>query len=216
LGSEDGYRMRVLVMETAVEAAEPAIEALVAAGHEDVRCHEPREQAFPCAGLSGRTAACPVTSTAIDVALTVRAHPRSQPAPLEDGVSCALRSHIPLVVAGSTALHPYGAFVTEVVERADRDALVRACERAAVAPLARHSEVALDAWERTLANHDRSAAGSSVTVTRAHGGLLVTVDSPHTLDRSTMDMGSVRILAALRELDTASRSIDIHVLQPQR
>lgn len=204
--------MKVLVMETASEAADHAVEALVAAGHDVVRCHERGERAFPCAGLAGHTAACPVTSQEIDVALTVRSHPRSQPAPLEDGVSCALRHHIPLVVAGHTALNPFEDFACEVVDDGD---LVAACERAAVAALRQHSEIAGSAWDRTLSNRGISTDGSSVSVTRNRGGLVVTVTSGVPVERSTLDMASVRMLAALREIDTESRAVDVRVLQPQ-
>ncbi|MFN8035606.1 MAG: hypothetical protein U0V73_06715 [Acidimicrobiia bacterium] len=212
VGSEDGERMRVLVTETTVDAAGPAIEALVAAGHEVVRCHEPGAPAFPCAGLTGRSAACPVADTAIDVALTVRSHPRSQPAPLEDGAICALRRHVPLVVTGSTALHPFGEFATEVVPKADARSLVDACERAALAPLPHHTAVATQAWEATLANHDLDPSGSSIVVTRVHGGLLVAIEPGPEMTRPMIDMASVRVLAALRAIDTESRAIDVRVL----
>ena len=57
--------------------------------------------AFPCSALTDD--GCPLRRNIVDVALTVRQRPRSQPAPQEDGVTCALRTHVPLVVAGATA-----------------------------------------------------------------------------------------------------------------
>jgi len=40
--------------------------------------------------------------------------PRSQPAPQEGGVACALRPHIPVVVAGRTVLNPYDDYAAEI------------------------------------------------------------------------------------------------------
>lgn len=203
--------MKVLVLETMAEAADGAVEALVAAGHEVVRCHEPGEHhAFPCVGLVGATPACAVTEHAVDVALTVRSNPRSQPAPLEDGVSCALRHHIPLVVAGRTALHPFEDFATVVVHDGN---VVEGCERAATAPLRRHSEVARQAWDRTLSTRGIPTGASTVAVTRQQGGLLVSVESDTPVERSTVDMASARMLAAVREIDTVSRAVDVRVVQ---
>ena len=49
------------------------------------------------------------------------------PTPFEDGVSCALRHHVPLVVAGTTALNPFDDWTTVT---AGDDDIVEACERA--------------------------------------------------------------------------------------
>src|SRR5690242_12699657 len=165
--------LRVLVLESERGPADVAIDHLRAAGHEVLRCHEPGATAFPCNGLVDHEH-CPVRASAVDVALTVRPQPRSQPAPHEDGVSCALERHIPVVVAGSTARNPFADYATAFVDGTDRD-LVAAVENAAAAPLPRHGAVAADALHETAVARGVDLVGAAVSVRRARGGLVVTV-----------------------------------------
>ena len=197
-------RLRVLVLESERGAADTAITDLRDAGHEVLRCHEPGDPAFPCKALTDD--GCPVRTAPIDVALTVRSRPRSQPAPHEDGVTCALERHIPLVVAGSAVLDPFTDFATEVVERSGD--VVQACRRAASAPLARHGEAAREAVATVLALHGVEAE-AHVTVHRRFGGLHVVVDGVAPLDHSVKGMASVRAISALRKLDRDARGIDV-------
>lgn len=197
--------MKVLVMEAEEGTAGAVIDQLRAAGHEVLRCHD-GGPAFPCLGLAGETR-CPVSEVGVDVAVTVRANPRSQPTPLEDGVVCALRQHVPLVVAGRVVLNPYGDWAAEAVEDGD---VVGAVERAAAAPLRRHGEVAQAAWDATLDARGLERRGA-VTVQRREGGLVVTVALTDPIDRDAADMASVRMLAALRELDPYSARVDLRV-----
>src|SRR5438552_4030387 len=127
--------LNVLVVESERGAAEVAREKLVAAGHTVLRCHEPGAAAFPCNALV-KDRQCPLDAAVIDVALDVRSRPRSQPAPQEDGVVCALRHHIPVVVAGPEVLNPYDGYAVVLGRTSD---VVEACERAAHAPLHEHT-----------------------------------------------------------------------------
>ena len=68
--------MKVLVLEAEPGAAADSIARLEASGHEVVRCHEAGDAAFPCAGLHADRA-CPLEGDGVDVAVTVRRHPRS-------------------------------------------------------------------------------------------------------------------------------------------
>ena len=109
--------MRVLISEANPKSADAVAAELRAAGHEVVRCHAEGAPVFPCSGLAG--IGCPVDD-GVDVAVTVRAHPRSTPSPTEDGVICALRRRVPVVVAGSTLFQPFSGFdVTEVDDATD-------------------------------------------------------------------------------------------------
>lgn len=119
--------MKVLVLEGERGVADEAARNLQAVGHEVFWCHEPGERVFPCGGLV-RGSTCPLVSERIEVALTVRSEPDGRILPLEDGVACVLRCHVPLVVAGAPSGNPYEGLHTLVV---DGDDVVGACEQAA-------------------------------------------------------------------------------------
>jgi hypothetical protein len=119
--------LTVLAMGTDDWGVEQAASSLVAAGHRTLRCHEPGEPAFPCNALiPGRT--CPLDE-GFDVAVTVRARPLPQPSQSEFGVVCALRIHVPVVVAGMTAVDPFEPWATVIVDPGGD--ITTACEDAA-------------------------------------------------------------------------------------
>ncbi len=161
--------------------------------------------AFPCNALvEGQH--CPLETADVDVALDVRARPRSQPAAQEDGVACALRHHIPVVVAGPKVLNPYEGYAVEMLGRTFD--VVAACEHASSAPLREHTAVAGRALRQVL-DLRGIAAGEVVKVTRRHGGLVAEVDDAEHLDNATKSMVSVRLTGALREVDRHARGIDV-------
>jgi hypothetical protein len=203
-------KLRVLVLESERGAATTAIQQLSTAGHDVVRCHQANAPAFPCRAISGDEH-CPLRDDVVDVALTVRERPRSQPAPHEDGVSCAIERHVPLVVAGGTALNPFGPWAAEVLGRTDD--IVAACERAAAAPIPRHCARAMSALAEVLQVHGLEHVVPSVIVRRVHGNLLVTVHNAEELDHAAKAMASVRMIGALRELDATAGGIDV-VFEP--
>src|SRR5690349_19225505 len=99
--------MRALLLESDPRRGTEVEQALVSAGHTVLRCHEPGQPSFPCVGMADPQS-CPLDSPGgVDVAIVHRAHPHPRPTSFEDGVSCALRRKIPVVVAGTTALSPY-------------------------------------------------------------------------------------------------------------
>jgi hypothetical protein len=198
-------KLNVLVLESERGAADVAISELTAAGHRVLRCHEPGAPAFPCNGLADEDA-CPLRTSTVDVALTVRSRPRSQPAPQEDGVACAIEHHVPLVVAGPVVLNPYDGFATEVLDRTFD--VADACERAAVAPLRRHGERAATALAAVFETHDIDAV-TDVTVVRDHGRLTVHVTGAPDLDHAVKGVASVRIIGALRAYDRDAAGIDV-------
>ncbi len=100
----DHRLMDVLVLETEPGSADWTTDELTDRGHRVSRCHEPGRPAFPCRALEGQ-GPCPLSDPGIDVAVTVRAHPGTRPSPREDGVACALRARVPVVVAGRVARH---------------------------------------------------------------------------------------------------------------
>jgi hypothetical protein len=197
-------QLTVLVLESEVGAADEARRELERAGHHVVGCHERGEDAFPCAGLRSDKR-CPLDDV-VDVAIDVRPRPRSQPAPREDGVACALRHHVPLVIAGPAVLNPYVDFVQTTVNRTHD--IVDACERAASAPLPEHTDVAARALRDVL---DRRTAPASplVAVRRREGALVIEVTGAHALDQRTRSMAAVRMAGAVRALDRYARGCDV-------
>lgn len=200
--------MKVLVLETEPGAADAAVDRLQTAGHEVVRCHTAGQPAFPCVALADG-AHCALDRGAVDVALTVRAHPRPNPAPLEDGAECALRTHVPLVVAGATQLSPFASWATESIE-GDTD-VVEACERAASAPLARHTEIALEALRGRLEHWGVDASVADATVCRSAGALVVRLTVPEDVPMGAIDVAITRVVAALRAHDSVSVGVDVSV-----
>lgn len=198
--------LNVLVLESERGAADVAVTELEAAGHTVLRCHEPGAPAFPCNALT-EDAKCPLRTGIVDVALTVRKRPRSQPAPQEDGVSCALESHVPLVVAGSALMNPYNGFATEVVDNDGQ--VVDAVKRAASAPLRRHSDRAAGALAAVLEVHGVTGVTPSADVYRRNGRLHVEVHGMHDVEHGVKSVASVRIIGALRQFDRDAAGIDV-------
>jgi hypothetical protein len=120
--------VRVLVLETNRRAADHAIAELRGAGHQVVRCHEVGLPAFPCNALCNNGVCELDASGGVDIVLDYRAHPLPRPTAYEDGVSCALRHHVPLVVVGTSALNPFDKWTAAI---AGDDEIVAACEAAA-------------------------------------------------------------------------------------
>lgn len=199
--------MRVLVLEAEPGAADEPIATLEARGHEVVRCHEAGQAAFPCAGLHD-AGACPLEGGGVDVALTVRRHARSVPTPHEDGVACALRMRVPLVVAGEAALNPYADL--GAVEAGDRD-LESVLAEAVRDARPGHSRVALDALRASLLANDQPVDGANARVWRARTGLHAVLEMADTVPTKVRDMAAVRVTSALREYDRHAAQIDVSV-----
>jgi hypothetical protein len=198
--------MHVLVVEAERWAADVATEELGHAGHTVARCTEPSSAAFPCAAL--RDGVCPLDSDPpVDVVLDVRRRPRSQPAPGEEGVSCALQRHIPVVVAGGTALNPFADWATEIQD--EPFDVVAACERAVRNPLGAHTRVAALAVQGVLDARGIDRGAVLTAVYRRNGRLDVHVRSSSELPRDVKAMASVRAVAAVRELDRHARGVDV-------
>lgn len=197
--------MKVLVVETEPHAAAMAMAQLDTSGHQIERCHEPDQDAagFPCFGLSsGR---CPIEDGDIDVVLTVRGPSHPGPSPLEDGVTCALRRQVPVVVAGRTTPNPFERYHVGV---ANQD-VVGACERAAGGRQLQHEAVAGQALDWSLRHRDLPLDASHVDVRRHDGGLQVTLFVPAETPKVVRDMAVVRVAGALRAFDAHSSRIDV-------
>lgn len=194
-----------MVLDGDPAAADGAARELVEAGHVVLRCHEPGEPAFPCRGIVDQST-CPLSSHAVDVALAV-ASP-AQPAPVAaDGGRCVLMHHVPLVVAGASALDPYRAFATRVVDGTHD--IVGSCEAAAAAELPEHAARAEAVIATSIGLTGPTAP--TVTVVRRGGGLHVRVAGLERRTTAERQAAVVRIVGALREFDRAARTIDVEL-----
>jgi hypothetical protein len=196
--------LRVLVTEAERGSAAIAVDELQAAGHEVLRCHPAGSQVFPCIALEDPSA-CPLHGGSVDVALDVRRHSHHIPSRREEGTICALRQHIPVVVAGGASIDPITDYAAEFVDTPYD--VVEAVERAALGALPKHTELATLAVQE-FANGRGIRAPFVVKVMRRHGGLVVVIRDHHNLDRAARQMLAVRVIAAVRSFDRESLGID--------
>ena len=167
--------MRILVVESDRRAADKAVLDLQSAGHRVERCHEVDLPAFPCNALCA-SGTCPVESRdGVDVVVDYRSRPHPRPTAYEDGVTCALRHHVPLVVAGTSALNPYDKWTTAI---ACDDDIVEVCEGAATQPLEGLAAPARAEVRRRLARQGMDAEHADVVVRRVGGELNAVTSIP--------------------------------------
>ncbi|HEX6312775.1 MAG TPA: hypothetical protein VF152_14260 [Acidimicrobiia bacterium] len=196
--------MNVLVNEAEPGAADHEIELLESAGHRVLRCHRREDGPFPCVGLQP-AGVCPLHEPGIDVAVTVRSQPRSRPSLLEDGIACALRARVPVVVSGNVFLHPYEDLGVDTVEG---EHVVGAVERVAMAPSPGHGEVATEALRDAL---DAASGDVIATVTRSRSRLRVVLQAAPTIDAARVKAVIPRVVAALRAYDRDTPRIDVNL-----
>jgi hypothetical protein len=200
--------MRVLLLEGEIGASCGAATELTAAGHTIARCHAQDEPSFPCRGLTAD--ACPLDDGDVDAVVVVRsAEEGSGPdrASGEDGARCALRRHIPLVLAGAAGRSPLEAFAAAVSTGPDE--LVEAVEGAAHAPLRRHADSARVAFAAVLEAHGLDPRLAEVVVARDGGQLRVRLAPPGPVPPAVLEIASVRVAGAIRSVDRHPRVIDV-------
>ena len=197
--------LNIMVLDGDPAAAAGAARELTDAGHVVLRCHEPGAPAFPCRGIADQST-CPLSSHAVDVALAVTSAAQAAPVAV-DGGRCVLMHHVPLVVAGASALDPYRDFATRVVDGTHD--IVGSCVAAAAAELPEHAARA----EAVIATSIGliGDAAPTVSVVRRGGGLHVRVAGLERRTTAERQAAVVRIAGALREFDRAARTIDVEL-----
>ena len=197
--------MKGLLLESDRFAGSEVARRLESAGHDVRRCHDAGGPAFPCRGLDGGS--CPVDEDGgVDLAVTVRAHPHPRPTVYEDGVSCALRHHVPLVVTGKTVLQPFDGYATEI---ADTDELVARIDDLAAAPIARHSEEATAEAVRVLDSMGAASDGVAVEGRRRDGALKAEMHLPADTPLRVVELAAIRVAGVLRAIDPHARTVDV-------
>lgn len=195
--------MRILLTESDHGTADHAAQALEEAGHEVVRCAAPDAPSFPCTGLASGD--CPLDDR-VDVAVTFRAKPHPRPTPREMGVTCALRHHVPLVVAGEHGSDPFVTWATASVPGQDTEALLAAVDDAAERELPAHAAAAAEEARLRLGVDDVHATA------RRHGnGVTVSVHPPMALDDRRRETLGIQVAAAVRRVDRYTGVIDVAI-----
>ena len=198
--------MKVLVLEEQTGASCDVALDLVGAGHEIVRCHGADEPAFPCRGMTDDQ--CPLDAGDVSVAVMVQstADERVSDA-AEDGARCALRRHIPLVVAGTPDRSRLDEWATAVVD--DHASVAAAVDEVGAMPSARHSDVAEGAFAGVLEAHGLDPALAGAVVRRRGSDLHVELTPSGPVERAVLEVAAVRVAGALRRFDPFPRVIDV-------
>ena len=142
--------------------------------------------------------------------MLVRSHPWPRPTPLENGVTCALRHHLPLVVVGRTILNPYEPWCSAAFDGIEQ--AIGSLEEIASAPLPRLAEALAQPVAEVLeaAGYDRR----DVTVEGRRAGrrrLLAVVRTAHAIDKETVEAIVVAVHRAAKRLDPYAPGIDVEV-----
>ena len=103
--------MKVMLIESVPSDGRRVADELRSRGHEVVRCYESDAEPFPCVGLTSADR-CPLASPDVAVACVVREFGVFDPTPFEAGVTCALRSRVPVVVE-DPAMSPFHGFAVD-------------------------------------------------------------------------------------------------------
>jgi hypothetical protein len=176
--------MRVLLTESDPELAAEVESTLAHAGHDVLACVDAPGRPFPCRGAAG-TGPCPLDVGA-EVAVVAPVRLPAVPLAGDVGVVCAVRHHLPLVVA-----RPGEDVVAEV-------------ERAARAPLPQHTD-ALRAELRA------QGVDGTATVVRTGTSLRVVLDLPSTTDPRVAERLAVRAEGVVRSIDPWAAKVDVSV-----
>jgi hypothetical protein len=209
--------MRVLVIETQDRDADAAVESLRDAGHSVTFCHEPGAGSLDCNGMPGRPG-CPLDHGGIDVAVLGRSSPAAigwspsaDPTAREAGAGCARRHRIPVVITSKVPTTKPPAWATDVVDPDDPSLVerVRDAARRGRAPLVEAAEAAARA---VLDGAGLASAPVVGRVVREDRRMRVSIDVAAELDVRLREAIGVRVAGAIRNLETATPSIDVQVL----
>jgi hypothetical protein len=188
--------MKVMLIES-VPSGDPSVaDELRLRGHEVVRCYESGGEPFPCMGLTSPDR-CPLASGEVAVACVVREFGVFDPTPFEAGVTCALRSRVPVVVE-DPAMSPYHEYTVD----AGGD-LVGTAEHVGSESLDGHIEVLRSFFSATPV--------IDVDVRRRDGDLKVTLTLAKNTPEWTMQYVISRAAGVLREYDRYAPRIDVAV-----
>jgi hypothetical protein len=196
--------MKVLLLEHGTDVETGVERALADAGHEVVRCHQPGAPSFPCLGLRDG-GVCPLDDGLVAVAVDVAPSPDVYPEH-NDGVTCALRRNIPLVVAGDAPDETTASLATAVTPTGH---VVDAVETAAHATARRPTMAATSALRTALDGHGMEGVGASAAVHRDGANLAVSLDVDGPLSNTVKQAAAVRVLAAVNRVEPHAAKVGV-------
>jgi hypothetical protein len=197
----------VLVIESRPRIAAVAVRALEAAGHRVHRCYDDPDAAGPCRGLASPPD-CPVDGS-VDVALVVRPGHSEAPAHFEEGVSCAVRAHVPVVELGADEAEPFRPWITtRVPEGGD---VAEACADAIAESFTPVRAEVQGRIARLLRTYSIEMTDVAIRFEPRRGGLDVHLDLPVAVPRGVEQALAVRVLDALRGSGRTFGRVDVHV-----
>jgi hypothetical protein len=198
--------MHVLMPEITSTRARAAAGALSGAGHVVHVCHDTGSTGFACNALRGNP--CPLEVAPIDVAVDVRPLASPTPLPTEDGVLCAARRHVPLVVAGEITANPFRPWTT--VEHPGSE-ILEAVELAAASTLPELSARATKVLRRGLERSGTPVGDARVEVRREAGRLKITLVPDGPVERETIRRIAVRVHQEVRAADSFAFGSDVTI-----
>ncbi len=202
--------MHILLVEGHAGEALETEKTLQELGHAIHRCTDHDADAFPCNGMV--SGSCPLEHEPIDAAVLVRTELADMASSREDGARCALRRHVPLVLAGDVEASAFRDWATDTTD--DLAAIPDAIERAAHRQLDRHSEAAKRSFLAVLVGNDLSTDGADAAVRRSGADLRVTLSSPEQIPQTLRESAAVRASGAVRDVDPYVSRIDVEVSSP--
>jgi hypothetical protein len=119
--------MDIVLTGTEEWAIDQVRRSLLHAGHDVRSCYD--VDAGSACNAGTRCGVCPATEP-VDVIVAVRAHPLPNLTRREQATACPMLAGVPLVVAGSTVLNPFGSRANRLVE--GLDGVEEACLAAAM------------------------------------------------------------------------------------
>ena len=188
--------MKLMLIES-VPSGDPLVaDELRSRGHEVVRCYDPDDAPFPCVGVTAPER-CPLAKGDVAVACVVREFGVFDPTPFEAGVTCALRSRVPVVV-DDPAMSPFAEFVIDA-----HGDLCGTAERVATESLPGHIQV--------LRSFFDDSQVVDVDVRRRDGDLKVTLTVPDRAPEWVVQYVMSRAAGVVREYDRYAPRIDVAV-----
>jgi len=204
--------MEILMTQLRDDRARSVAVSLMERGHEVSTCAEGHDDStFACAALRGD--ACPIDARPVDIAVHVPFDGNAEPGIEDEGVLCALRQHIPLVLVaeGPVPVLPDGdGFAPWAAAICEPSALEATLVQVLAEPLELHSVAATEAANDVLGTH--GVPGDVVgSVRRVNGGLHVDLVVDKAVPQPVMEAAAVRAHDAVRLVDNDNRSVDVSV-----
>jgi|GEM_PF-4557755 len=200
--------MKVVLAGSTGPVDDPVVAALEAGGAQISRCHHPDDGTM-CTMVAGHP--CPMDDHA-EVAVVPLVAAGAGPT-LADGVGCAVRSSIPVVVVGRGSPGPFGAVAAAAADGPDD--VVDVCRTAIAGATMAHTRVAQDALEArvdSLGIDADAARELSASVRRNETGLRLEIRTNGLLAHQVGERLGLQVLAAVRAFDPRAKGVSLAVI----